>query len=343
MKKHYVFRWLAVLAVCGLLAFCTACGGSGSNAVPNDDDDGGDPSSLDYRALMRTFVQDLSAYAKGLDSNFIIIPQNGHQLLTTDGEVGGAVDEDYVSAIDGVGREDLFYGYDNDNQPTSAVDRDDMLSFMDLAEENEVEVLVIDYCSTESYMDDSYEENHYRGYVSFAADHRDLDNIPDYPATPYGENAEDITTLAEARNFLYLINPDQYATKDDFIAGVVATNYDVLITDFFFQGEEEFTADDVTALKAKANGGERLVISYMSIGEAEDYRYYWQGDWTVGSPDWLDAENPDWEGNYKVRYWDEDWQDIIFGNNESYLHKIVSAGFDGVYLDIIDAFEYFEE
>jgi cysteinyl-tRNA synthetase len=53
-------------------------------------------------------------------------------------------------------------------------------------------------------------------------------------------------------------------------------------------------------------------------------------------------ENPEWEGNYKVKYWEKEWQDIIFGNEDSYLQKILDAGFDGVYLDIIDAFEYFE-
>ncbi|NOX86519.1 MAG: hypothetical protein GXO86_11260, partial [Chlorobi bacterium] len=83
-------------------------------------------------------------------------------------------------------------------------------------------------------------------------------------------------------------------------------------------------------------------VCYMSIGEAEDYRYYWQPDWKPGNPSWLDKENPDWEGNYKVKYWDKGWQGIIFGNDGSYLKKILDAGFDGVYLDIIDAFEYFE-
>ena len=84
----------------------------------------------------------------------------------------------------------------------------------------------------------------------------------------------------------------------------------------------------------------RLVIAYMSIGEAEDYRYYWEPAWSVNPPSWLETEN--WEGNYKVRYWDSDWQKIIFGNEDSYLKKVLDAGFDGVYLDIIDAFEYFE-
>jgi len=48
-------------------------------------------------------------------------------------------------------------------------------------------------------------------------------------------------------------------------------------------------------------------------------------------------ENPDWPGNYK--YWNPDWQTVIYGN----LGKILAAGFDGVYLDLIDAFEIFEQ
>ena len=42
-------------------------------------------------------------------------------------------------------------------------------------------------------------------------------------------------------------------------------------------------------------------------------------------------------------YWNEDWQKIIYKNNDSYLNKILEANFDGVYLDIIDGFEYFEK
>ena len=80
----------------------------------------------------------------------------------------------------------------------------------------------------------------------------------------------------------------------------------------------------------------------MSIGEAENYRYYWHIDWNLSPPKWMSVENSDWKGNYKVKYWDQDWKDIIYGYTNSYLDKIVNKGFDGVYLDIIDAFEYFE-
>ena len=36
--------------------------------------------------------------------------------------------------------------------------------------------------------------------------------------------------------------------------------------DIFFSDEEEFTAAEIESLKIKQNGGQRLVIAYMSIG-----------------------------------------------------------------------------
>lgn len=119
------------------------------------------------------------------------------------------------------------------------------------------------------------------------------------------------------------------------------TDYDVILIDLFYD-DASLTSDDIASLKVKANGGSRLIIAYMSIGEAEDYRYYWDDSWNVSSPAWLGAKNPDWEGNYKVRYWDEDWQAVIYGDEDAYFDRIIDAGFDGVYLDIIDAFEFFE-
>jgi cysteinyl-tRNA synthetase len=295
-----------------------------------------------FRQDMRYFVQGISTYVKGIDPSFIIIPQNGQELLTEDGEETGAPATNYIETIDGVGREDLFYGYNGDNTATPAADRDYMIAFMDIAENNGIEVLVTDYCWTPAYVDDSYAKSDAKGYISFAAS-RELDNIPAYPATPYNVNSANITSLSVAKNFLYLINPGSYSTKTAFLNAIRGTDYDLVLIDLFYDGTEELSPDEVAALKIKANGGTRLVIAYMSIGEAENYRYYWQPGWKPNNPSWLAEENPDWPGNYKVRYWDADWQSIIYGNDASYSKKILNAGFDGVYLDIIDAFEYFEE
>ena len=291
---------------------------------------------------MKAFVQDISAYAKGQNPNFAIIPQNGIELATTDGNEDGAPDQTYLNAIDGNGQEDLFFGYDFDDQATPTVDNMYLRELLDISKNAGNTILVTDYVSTTSKMDASYQKNATAGYISFAADHRELDNIPSYPSQIINENSEIITNLAQAKNFLYLINPEPYASKVAFINAVTATNYDVLLMDLFFKDGTAFTTTEVNQLKSKANGGKRLIISYMSIGEAEDYRYYWKSEWITNPPSWVKAVNPDWAGNYKVEYWDSDWQNIIFGNDSSYLKMILDAEFDGVYLDIIDGFEYFE-
>ena len=299
------------------------------------------PVVIDYRQNMRDLVIDIYEYARIYDSNFIIIPQNGQELITDNGEVDGILQTDYLNVIDATGREDMFYGYFNDNQETSVFDRQYLVDLCQLFEQNNIEVLTIDYCFDQSKVDSSYLLNNENEFISFAANNRELNNIPDYPIKPYNENSDNITKISQAKNFLYLINSESYTLKDDFIEAVLATNYDIIIMDLFHD-EEIYTYQEIELLKIKQNGGRRLLICYMSVGEAEDYRYYWKESWNTIKPLWLEPENPDWEGNYKVRYWETDWQSIIFGNSDSYLKRIIDVGFDGVYLDIIDGFEYFE-
>ncbi len=128
---------------------------------------------------------------------------------------------------------------------------------------------------------------------------------------------------------------------------IAALDVDLVVIDYSRDGEDAtaFKAADLARMKKRPGGGSKTLISYMSIGEAEDYRYYWQDAWAAAAtrPAWLDDLNPDWEGNYKVRYWDPAWQAVILGNANAYLDRIIAAGFDGVYLDIVDAFEYWQE
>ena len=297
----------------------------------------------DYRQDMRGFVQGLSDYAKTITPDFLVIAQNAQELITDNGEVSGSIVHDYLNAINGLAREDLFYGYTADNIPTPETERDNMLGFLVLYENNGVDVMVVDYCSTQIYIDSSYDMSAARNFIGFAADHRQLDNIPNYPPLPYNVNTADIAVLSDAQNFLYLINTQLYDSKIEFLNLLQDTDYDILIIDLFYGGNEIFDAQEIALLKNKTNGGLRLVLAYCSIGEAENYRYYWQDEWNVDPPDWLDEENPDWPGNFLVKYWEQEWQDIIFGNEDSYMKKILDAGFSGVYLDIIDSFEYFED
>lgn len=108
--------------------------------------------------------------------------------------------------------------------------------------------------------------------------------------------------------------------------------------------EVPFLTSEVSDLKSGPDSKRRLVLAYLSIGEAERYRFYWKPEWEVAvtKPAWLGSENPQWPGDFAVDYTNPEWQSIIFGSPESYLDRIVAAGFDGVYLDRSDVFQDLE-
>lgn len=145
------------------------------------------------------------------------------------------------------------------------------------------------------------------------------------------------------------VNDFVYQLQKIRLARMGKTKFDLAVIDYSEDGSEDtrFTARQIKMLK-NSPGGQKLILAYMSIGEAEDYRWYWKKSWDAnhdgipdkGAPSWLGPSNPEWWGNYKVKYWEPGWQAIILGSSTSYLDKIIESGFDGVYLDIIDAYEY---
>lgn len=68
----------------------------------------------------------------------------------------------------------------------------------------------------------------------------------------------------------------------------------------------------------------RIVAAYLSIGEAEEYREYW--------PVPVLFENPDWEGNYAVEFWTEEWRKVVLGR----VADARERGFNAIFLDKAD-------
>ena len=114
----------------------------------------------------------------------------------------------------------------------------------------------------------------------------------------------------------------------------------MLVVDLYYD-DMPLTKVDVNALKKKPQGGKRMIFAYMSVGEAADYRPYWKEEWNQTRPDWIQDANTAWPGSYKVRYWSPQWKHILYGSDKAYLDQIMNAGFDGVFLDVIDAWQYF--
>lgn len=101
------------------------------------------------------------------------------------------------------------------------------------------------------------------------------------------------------------------------------SDYDLVVID------NEHTSVEIKSLKPK------IVIAYVSLGEAEDYRSYWKKEWKKSPPEWLGKENKEWKGNYTIKeFWHPEWWDIT----TSILDDIINKGYDGVAIDKVDVY-----
>ena len=98
-----------------------------------------------------------------------------------------------------------------------------------------------------------------------------------------------------------------YQLQDIDLNELAASPYDLLIIDYSRDGsaQEMFSKQEISDLQNSGDG--KLVLAYLSIGEAEDYRSY--------------------------------WKETI----HEYLDTILAAGYDGVYLDTIESYQSFED
>ena len=145
-------------------------------------------------------------------------------------------------------------------------------------------------------------------------------------------------------SFAYILQADSFAkTKPAVVAKLKESGRDWIVLDATFTGDTPWERTDLDTIRSGKAG--RKVVAYLSIGEAEDYRSYWQSDWvsngkrTAAAPAWLGIENPEWKGNYQVKYWNAQWQKLMLAAIDDAMER----GFDGVYLDIVDGFETYEQ
>jgi cysteinyl-tRNA synthetase len=167
---------------------------------------------------------------------------------------------------------------------------------------------------------------------------------PAGPAIRQAQATQSAGPAAERARRMAAVGNWGYWLSSATMGGVAAATHDLLVVDseisFNRQFEREYSPEEVARMKRRPDGSPRVLLAYLSIGEAERYRPYWHPEWydQAKKPAWLDKENRRWAGNYLVRYWDPEWQRLIFGTPESYLDRVVAQGFDGVYLDRADAY-----
>jgi cysteinyl-tRNA synthetase len=143
------------------------------------------------------------------------------------------------------------------------------------------------------------------------------------------------------QNYAVIRNSAPFGLQSEFTLKMHDTNYEAIFVEVL-HGGTPLSRQAVETLKYKKLGARRLVLAYMNVGNAASYHYYWGENWTTGYPPWIDeplAGEPD---HYHVKFWNKGWQNIITGNENSYLYGIIAQGFDGVVIDGADAYKYYE-
>lgn len=172
--------------------------------------------------------------------------------------------------------------------------------------------------------------------------------------------------LTGVRSWAYQL---QGLESSDAVAGIVDSRYDLVVVEPSVTCNPGFdTKDMVRRIKASlASDGihRKLVIAYIDIGQAEEWRWYWGNHKTYEEygecrqsyvaaiqtwAPWVVACDPDgWGGNYPVAFWYSKWKEIVIHGTtlgagqglyfNSMLDEVVQDGFDGVYLDWVDAWQ----
>ncbi|MCC6915083.1 MAG: alpha-1,4-polygalactosaminidase [Rhodospirillaceae bacterium] len=301
-----------------------------------------------YRAYMRETIEDLAVYAEKRDPNFIVVTRPGFDLLSWSRrefdlaeikrdpfanipqdsivQVGTPMRR-YIQSIDGF----LLNGQFCAPLRVPAADLQVMLK-------QGLKALSIEHCRTPDQASAALQTAVRMGVVS----HIDLDDTDDFARTPTRrpspENPRNVETLLGARNMVMLLDSRDYETRGEWFAAMAGTNYDILVTDAFYKGNRSLTKDEVHHLKFKEMGARRLVLARMSVGYAEDERFYWQRDWRIGEPSWIQALGPERAGQYVVEFWNPAWKAIV----GRYFAGIMDLGFDGVVLDGVEAYRRWE-
>jgi cysteinyl-tRNA synthetase len=154
------------------------------------------------------------------------------------------------------------------------------------------------------------------------------------PTEPRAEGS-----LGRVRTWMYQFQGLESAKAAKALA---SSAYDLLVVEptGTYREAARFDMKDLVR-RLKEGRRDRIVLAYLLLGEADSHRTYWGKDWREpgkgrpGTPDFLLKPDPDgWKDTYVVDFTDARWQDLVRAD----LRAIMAAGFDGLYLDWLEAY-----
>ena len=131
------------------------------------------------RAEMIAFVKTLAAHARAVKPGFLVVPQNGEELLA---------DKGYRAVIDGLGKEDLLFGESKDARPNDAKSIAANVALLHLLTSDHKPVFAVEYLDAPAQIDAARRRLLAYGFVPYFAD-RALDrmrigDLPDPARSP---------------------------------------------------------------------------------------------------------------------------------------------------------------
>ncbi|MBT5856521.1 hypothetical protein HOH87_07825 [bacterium] len=280
---------------------------------------------------MRKLVQDIQAYAVASDPSFLVVVGGGVELTTDDGLSSGNLLPGYMASIDALLQRSVYFS------PTDVTETPaPMEAYLDKIKNTGAKpIMVMDFATSGGNISTSAIASQTKGYISFQRPVT-MTALPSDPGatTPTDVHSGNVTNLTAAQNFVVVEAPFTNHLTD-----IAASNYDVIVMDIFQTDQSDagnvVLSTQVNSLRSKGNLGNRLVLAYLDIGTISDQYYYWDSAWDTTPESWIGASIIGTD-RYRTHYWNADWQTILFGNDSSFMKKILDAGFDGVLLDNLD-------
>lgn len=282
---------------------------------------------IDYKGEMRNLIYEIRERA---GSEKIIIANGGIAIYYDDNKVN----EKFLSTVNGILVESVAYGFGGYNKKTPKEQQDVFFNLLLPLKEKDKEIILLEYVDSEKgkkEVKNILKENKFKGETPLSIS---LNSI--YSPTIESER-KNIKGIEDSNNILILLNYEKFSSSEELVRILSYSDFDFLIIDPFV-GKEILTKEQVNKIKTRPDGTQRKVIAYISLGEAETYRDYWDSKWSVGNPKWLIEENKNWKNNYIVKFWNPQWKEII----KNMQLKVNNSNFDGYFLDTIDSYQRFE-
>lgn len=300
------------------------------------------PPLLDYKRDARFMIQNLTDYCRIYNKNFGILLYNSPELTSNEGTLKGSLMNEFNNNIDGIIMAYPFFGFSKKGVASPDSIKSYVSNWSGFISKGNIQIYSTDIVENDAQTFEVNTSAVLLGYKPYCSYTSDFSDIPAYPASPVASNNDSIFAPQLARNYIYLKNPGSFNTKHEIIDSLSKVNYDLIILDYYFKNTY-WTKQELDSLKIKPGGTRRIVYSYISLLQADDTRYYWSKSFLTNPPLWPGKTDSLDIRYHHVKYWDPDWQIQIFGNDDSYMRKIIRAGFDGILLDRIkEAYQYWE-